>query len=235
MLVGHVAVGFVSKRIEPRLSLGTCVLAPLLADLLLFVFVIAGVERIEFGPGRGAAQFLHAVYIGYSHSLVMGIWWAGLFAGAYYARRHNVRAATILAAGVLSHWVLDVISHQPDMPLQAGVNAARFGFGLWSSIPATLAIEGGFWIAALIVYARMPARKTWLWWIVLCAGAILLTLSWFGNISGPPPANPQSAPVASLIFFTLVVAWGYWLNRLGSDPATTRLRGQTPIQVDSRG
>jgi len=235
MLVGHVAVGFVSKRIEPRLSLGTCLFAPLLADLLLFAFVIAGIERIEFGLGAGAAQFLRAVYIGYSHSLVMGVVWAALFAGAYYALRHNARAATILAAGVLSHWLLDVISHQPDMPLHSGANTASFGFGLWSSIPATLAIEGGFWTAALIVYARMPARRTWLSWIVFGGGAILLTLAWLGNVAGPPPPNPRIAPVSSLIFFSLVVAWGYWLNRLGSDPATTRLRGQTPAQVDSRG
>ena len=234
MLVGHFAVGFISKRIEPKLSLGTCLLAPLLADLLLFVFVIAGLERIEFGTGSGAAQYLHAVDIGYSHSLLMGIVWAVMLAGAYYALTHNTRAATVLVAGVLSHWVLDVISHQPDMPLAPGVGT-ELGFGLWSSIPATLAIEGGFWIAALVVYARMPARRTWLSWIILSAGAILLTLAWIGNIAGPPPPNPRVAPVSSLIFLTLVVAWGYWLNRLGSDPATTRLRGQTPIQVDSRG
>lgn len=234
MLVGHVAVGLVSKRIEPRLSLGTCLLAPLLADLLLFVFVIAGVEQIEFGSGSGAAQFLHAVNIGYSHSLLMGLVWAAVLAGTYYALRHNRRAASILVAAVLSHWVLDVISHQRDMPLAPGVSTL-LGLGLWSSIPATLAIEGGFWIAALVVYARMPARRRWLWWIILSAGAILLTLAWIGNISGPPPPNPRIAPLSSLIFFALVVAWGYWLNRLGSDPTTTRLRGQTPIQVDSRG
>jgi membrane-bound metal-dependent hydrolase YbcI (DUF457 family) len=220
MLVGHVAVGFISKRVEPRLSLGTCLLAPLLADLLLFAFVIAGVERIEFGPGSGAAQFLHAVIIGYSHSLLMGVVWAGLLAGAYYALRHNARAAAILAGGVVSHWVLDVISHQPDMPIAPGLNSA-LGFRLWSSIPATLAIEGGLWIAALIVYARMPARRTWVSWSVLGGGVALLTLAWIQNISGPPPPNPRIAPMSSLIFFSLVVGWGYWLNRLRGKPEKT--------------
>ena len=233
MLVGHVAVGFVSKRIEPRLSLGTCLLAPLLADLLLFVFVIAGIERIEFGSGSGAAQFLHAVNIGYSHSLAMGVLWAGVLAGAYYTWRHNSRAATILAAGVLSHWVLDVISHQPDMPLAPGVNP-MLGFQLWSSIPATLAIEGGFWIAALIVYARMPARRRWLSWTALAVGAIVLTLAWIANITGPPPPNPRVAPVSSLIFFSLVVAWGYWLNRLRAQTITGKTEG-TGFHTGQRG
>jgi hypothetical protein len=34
MLVGHIAVGLAAKRITPRVSLGTTVLAALLPDLL---------------------------------------------------------------------------------------------------------------------------------------------------------------------------------------------------------
>jgi hypothetical protein len=105
------------------------------------------------------------------------------------------------------------------MPLAPGVYTV-LGFRLWSSIPATLAIEGGFWIAALIVYARMPARRTWVSWIVLAGGAILLTVAWIGNISGPPPPNPRIAPLSSLIFFSLVVGWGYLLNRLRAQTIT---------------
>jgi len=62
MLVGHLAVGFISKRIEPRLSLGTCLLAPLLADLLLFVFVIlAARTSLTFLPIRDYQFFVAGV------------------------------------------------------------------------------------------------------------------------------------------------------------------------------
>jgi len=43
---------------------------------------------------------------------------------------------------------------------------------------------------------------------------LLVTLLWLNNIAGPPPPDSRIAPLASLIYFLLVVAWGYWLNRL---------------------
>ncbi len=42
----------------------------------------------------------------------------------------------------------------------------------------------------------------------------VLTLAWYNNIAGPPPPNPHTAPILSLVFFSLVVAWAYWMNRL---------------------
>jgi hypothetical protein len=36
VLVGHFAVGFAAKRLEPALSLGTLVFAAMLADMLAF-------------------------------------------------------------------------------------------------------------------------------------------------------------------------------------------------------
>lgn len=51
MLVGHFAVGFLAKRVEPKLSLGTLVLAAMLADFLWVIFLIAGIENVQFKPG----------------------------------------------------------------------------------------------------------------------------------------------------------------------------------------
>jgi len=213
MLVGHLAVGFLAKRSEPVLSLGTCLFAPLLSDLLLFVFVISGREHIAFGAGAGAAAYLRAIDIGYSHSLLMTAVWAALFGGGFYLWRRSARGSVILFAGVLSHWLLDVVSHVPDMPLAPGLNT-HVGLGLWTSIPATLVLEGGLWIGALVLYARTRPRVGVIFWLVLGAGSVVLTLAWLQNIMGPPPPNPRTAPLASLIFFTLVVLWGFWLNRL---------------------
>jgi hypothetical protein len=56
MLVGHIAVAVLAKRATPAFSLGTSVLAALLPDLLWPVFMLAGLERVNIVPGRGAAQ-----------------------------------------------------------------------------------------------------------------------------------------------------------------------------------
>ncbi len=212
MLVGHVAVGLMAKRIEPRISLGTGILAALFADLAWCVFLIAGIEHVCILPAIGAAHYFDAVDIAWSHSLLMDIVWAGLFAAVYFARRHYGRGAAVLFAAVLSHWLLDFVSHGVDMPLAPGVNR-YFGWGLWNSIPATIVVEGGFWLVAIILCARATHPKglagVWAFWIVIA----FLTLTWYNNLAGPPPPNPRTMGIGSLIFFSTIVAWGYWMNR----------------------
>jgi hypothetical protein len=99
------------------------------------------------------------------------------------------------------------------MPL-APATSLRLGWGLWTSIPATILIEGGLWAVAIVVYARATHAGTrggaYLFWSVIP----LLTVIWYNNIAGPAPKNSESAPVASLVLFSLVVLWAYCLNRL---------------------
>ena len=213
MHVGHFAAGFIGKRVEPKLSLGTLVLAAMLPDFLWCIFMILGVEHVRFHEARGAVNYFEPYDIAFSHSLLMTVVWAAAFAGLYYFRRRLVRSAAILFALVSTHWVLDVVAHRPDMPLAPGL-AARFGLGLWANIPATIIVEGGFWLLAIIVYVRSTYSKRKLATLVFWIGIVLITLIGYNNVAGPPPPNPNTAPIASLIYFSLVVAWAYWMNRL---------------------
>jgi hypothetical protein len=151
--------------------------------------------------------------IPYSHSLLMDVVWAGLFAGAYFVRRRYPRGAWLLFAAVLSHWVLDFVSHRPDMLLASKTHGV-FGLGLWNSIPATLVVEGGLWILGIVIYVRATRPKKragiYAFWI----GVVLLTFAWYGNITSGMDPNPVRAGISGLIFFSLVVAWAYWINRL---------------------
>jgi hypothetical protein len=213
MLVGHLAVGFVAKRMAPKVSLGTGVLASMAADLLWYIFLIAGIEHVHIKPGMGAANYFDASDIPMSHSLGMDVIWAAVFAAVYFVRRHYSRGAWVLFVAVVSHWLLDFVSHRPDMPLAPGVHR-YFGLGLWNSIPATIIVEGGFWLLAIILYARATRPKmragVYAFWSIIA----LLTAAWFNNIAGAPPPDPHAAAIVSLIFFSSVVAWAYWINRL---------------------
>ena len=213
MHVGHFAVGLAVKRIEPRISLGTALLAALLADLLFCTLSIAGIEHAGFLSGVATNRFF-GYNIGYSHSLLMDVMWAALFAAAYLLRRRFPRGAWILFAAVLSHWLLDAVSHRPDMPLAPGAPIA-LGLGLRNSPLATLLVEGGFWLLAIVLYARAmhPKNRTGIYafWI----GVGLLTFFGAANVlSTKPPPSAVQAGIASLIYFSLVVAWAYWMNRL---------------------
>jgi len=214
MLVGHLALGMVAKRVEPKISLGTWMLAVMLVDLLCFAFLIAGIEHFDAAPGITSGRFVFRnVFFAYSHSLLMNAIWAALFATAYFLRRRYPRGALLLFAAVLSHWPLDFIAHDPDLRLTPG-GSAVYGLGIWNSIPATLIIEGGFWLLAIILYVRAarPEKRAahYAFWPVIA----FLTLAWYGNITRGIDPNPVSAGINGLIFFSLVVAWAYWMNRL---------------------
>ena len=212
MHVGHFAVALLGERAEPRLSLGTLLMAAMLPDLLWTVFMLLGIEHVQFRPGKGAANYVASLNVPLSHSLLMDVVWGLVFAALYFLIRRGRLAALVLFVCVVSHWILDFISHGPDMPLAPGTSN-YYGLGLWNSIPATLIVEGGMWLIGIVVYARTTRAKNLLgvlaFWIVIP----ILTLVWYGNIAGPPPPAGTAA-IQSLIYFSLVVAWAYWINHL---------------------
>ena len=212
MFVGHLAAGLIGKRIEPRVSLGTWVVAVMLSDLLLFPLLLAKLESVVAQPNVSANRVL-GLEIGYSHSLLTNIIWASLFGFGYYLLRRYRRGAVLLFAGVLSHWVLDVLSHRPDMPLAPGV-PVKLGFGIWNSLAVTLIVEGGLWLIAIVLYVRATSPKGRAGVYVFWSGIVLLTLIWHGNITRGMDPDPIKAGIGGLILFSLIVAWAYLMNRL---------------------
>ncbi len=203
MFVGHIGLGLIGKRVEPQISLGTWMLAVMLADLICFPLLIVGIEHFHDFLGD----------IPYSHSLLMDAIWAALFAGGYFLASRYPRGAWLLFGAVVSHWILDVISHQPDMQLAPGSHVV-LGLGLWNSIPASLIVEGGFWLLAIAVYVRATHAKKRTGIYAFWAGIALLTLSFYSNIHRGMDPDPIRAGVGGLIFFSLMIAWAYWMNRL---------------------
>ena len=226
MLVGHFAVGLIAKRFEPKLSLGTATLASLLPDLLWCLFLIAGIEHVRFKPGiivqpgMRALDALAAPDVVYSHSLFMGVVWGALLAAAYFARRDSAVGATVIFVAVLSHWLLDFVSHPPDMPLAPGLDT-RLGLGLWNSVPATLVVEGALWLVALWLYLRQTRAESLAGSIVFWVIVLALTLAWINNITAPPPSELSVIGISSLIFFSLMIAATYWIDRLRPNIAKT--------------
>lgn len=213
MHVGHFATGLIGKRIDSKLSLGTMILASMLADFLWCVFMLAGVEEVQFTTAKGAANYFQPVNIALSHSLAMLFVWGGVFAGGHFLWRKNTRSAVLLFGLVLLHWPLDVIAHKPDMPLAPSLEQ-RFGAGLWTNVIATVIVEGGLWVLSIVLYLRVTRSRSRLALFIFWPMVLLVTLLWLNNIAGPPPPDARVAPLFSLVYFSLVVAWGYWINRL---------------------
>jgi hypothetical protein len=212
MFVGHFAVGLAAKGVAPKVSLPAAILAAVFSDVLWILFFTAGVEHVVIQPGLMVANSLNLVYIPFSHSLLMDAVWGLFFALIYYQRRHESRGAWILFAAVVSHWIMDVAAHRPDMPLSPGLDL-RFGLGLWNSRAETFIVEGALWFGAILLYARAtrPTSRggVYAFWIMI----VLLTALWIISLRGDPPPSLTSLAIVNSVFFAIVLLWAHWMNR----------------------
>jgi len=120
MFIGHYGAGFAAKKLKLKTSagkpsLGTYFLAAQFLDVLWPLFILSGIEKIELEPTGKAFQTLRFVYYPFSHSLLSTLIWAALFAAVYFVFRKNIQYAVLLGFVVISHWILDLISHLPDL------------------------------------------------------------------------------------------------------------------------
>ena len=211
MFVGHLAVAFIGKRAAPSVSLGWHMAAVTALDLIWPFLLLAGVETVTIQ--RGATAFTPLVFDSYpwSHSLVMSVFWAAVLYGLARWRGASKQAARVLGILVVSHWVLDFVSHAPDMPLWPG-SSPRFGLGLWNSIPATLVVEGLLWVAGITVYLKLRRPLRWQGVLAFWSFVAVCTLMWIAGPWSPPPPSVRSLAWFGLIGW-LVIPWSDWADR----------------------
>jgi membrane-bound metal-dependent hydrolase YbcI (DUF457 family) len=212
MFIGHYAVGLAAKRAAPRTSLGWLILAPTLADLLWPVFLLLGWEQVRPVPGGPTFLTLDFVSYPWSHSLVMDAVWGTLLGGAYYARTRYRAGALAIAGAVLSHWVLDVITHIPDMPV-APWGGTKLGLGLWHSVPGTLVVEILLYAMGAYLYARTTRARDAVGRYATWGLIALLFLLYVSTLNVPPPPGIPVLAVSAIAFGGLFVLWAWWGDR----------------------
>lgn len=211
MFIGHFAVGFASKRLAPRLPLGVLMAAPLLLDLLWPVFLLLGWEHVAIAPGDTAVTPLRFIAYPYSHSLLMSVVWAAVAAIFCWWRWREGQAAVVIAVGVVSHWVLDFITHRPDLPLYPG-NSPVFGLGLWHSVTATIVVESLLFAFGVWVYHAATRPLDRVGRIAYWTFVLFLVVAYFSNLFGPPPPSVTALAWVALSIW-LVPFWANWFDR----------------------
>jgi len=211
MFIGHFAVGFAAKRVAPRASLGALIAAPLLLDLLWPIFLLTGLESVRIDPGNTAFTPLDLHDYPYTHSLVGALGWSLLAAALFWGVTRYRRGAWVIAAGVFSHWVLDFVTHRPDMPLYPG-GATLVGLGLWNSRVATIIVEVAIFAAAVWLYARTTQARSRSGALALWSLVALLLVLYAGNAFGPPPPSERMIAIAGLAGW-IFIPWAWWIDR----------------------
>ena len=210
MFVGHLAVALGAKKVEPRVPLWGLVAASYGIDLLWPLLLLAGLEVVRVDPGNTAFTPLAFESYPWSHSLFMTLLWGILAGTAAYMALKQVRIAWIVTAVVVSHWLLDFLTHMPDLPLWPG--GPLVGLGLWDSILGTMVVEGGMFALAVALYLRWTKPKdkvgSWAFWgLVALAG-----LMWASQPWAPPAPSAMAVGVAGLLMWVLP-PWAAWVER----------------------
>ncbi len=211
MFLGHFGVGFGAKAAAPKTSLGTLFLAAQFTDLLWPTMLLAGLETVEIVPGITRVTPLRFTDYPITHSLIAVLGWAALFAGVYFLLKRYPKGAWVCGLAVISHWVLDALTHRPDLPLVPG-GAARIGLGLWNSLPATLVVELAIFALGVGLYLRTTRAADRVGSIALWALVGFLLVIYFANVFGTPPPSVTALAWVGQAQWLLVI-WAYWIDR----------------------
>lgn len=212
MFIGHAAVALAAKPRVPGRSLGILMAAAFLIDLVWPVLLLLGVESVLIKPGDTAFTPLSFVNYPWSHSLLAVLVWALVFAFlALRGQLRPLRDVLWLSGLVVSHWLLDALTHRPDLPLTPGASPV-VGLGLWNSISATFIVEGGLFAVGLAIYLRgtraIDRIGTAAFWLLM----VVLVVIWASGPFSPPPPSQSAIGVVGLAMW-LIPLWAGWADR----------------------
>jgi hypothetical protein len=215
MFIGHYAPAFVAATSRKSPRLGALFVAAQLVDIAFFSFLLLGIEHLRMVPGATVMNAMDLYSMPWTHSLIGAIGWGAGFAIVYRLMSGSWTAGAIGGAVVVSHWLIDLLVHRPDLTL-AGA-APKLGLGLWNhpwiEIPLELIFAfGGLWFFV----SRTKATSAMGNWspIVLGIGmAILQSVNWsMAQPAAISPAPPSTGWLGLLAYGILsLLAW--WVAR----------------------
>jgi membrane-bound metal-dependent hydrolase YbcI (DUF457 family) len=206
MFIGHYAVGFVLKKKANNIPLWLLFVSVQLVDILAFLLVLLGIEKISYNPSKN--PFLRTIieYVPYSHSLLANAL-LSLLIFLIFWKLKSKEWGIVLFAGVFSHWFIDSLVHAGDMPLFH--NSLKVGFGLWQFPWIAYLME----LLALLLagyYLLRNYKKKSRHIILIIALSVGFTSMFFAPEA---EATPALASIMSLSLYTIFAAIAYWCDR----------------------
>jgi hypothetical protein len=175
------------------------------------VFLLLGWERARIDPDNTRFTPLDLTYYPWSHSLLMCIVWATAFALIYYWITRYPPGSAAVWIGVVSHWILDWVTHRPDMPLYPG--GPRFGLGLWNSIAGTLVAEILMFATGVWLYVRSTRARDRIGHYGFVVYVGLLLVAYIGDRLSGPPSDVADIAWTGIIAMVILIPWAWWFDR----------------------
>jgi hypothetical protein len=206
MFVGHYAAGYAIKKRFQEIPLWLIFIAVQFVDILAFLLVLLGIEKISYNPTPNPFLRTSVDYVPYSHSLFYNLIFAVIIF-SLFQRSRSMKWGIVLSIGVISHWFLDAIVHVKDLPLF--LNSYKVGLGLWRLPMTAFVVELSMLMVAAIYFLPNLKKKKMHIFIIG-----FLTLGFFGMLFAPEQeATPQVASIMSLGMYAVVTGLAYFAER----------------------
>jgi len=129
MYIGHYGVAYALKNKNKPIPLWLLFISVQFIDLLAFVLIILGIERINY-TGHENPFFRTVIeYLPYSHSLFFNLIYA-LITFLFFWKFKNKLWGIVLSVAFLSHWFIDLLFQYNNLPIF--FDSYKVGFGLWN-------------------------------------------------------------------------------------------------------
>ena len=217
MFIGHFGVGLALRRADKTLSLGLLFIAVQLSDVIYGVTLLTGVEKISIVAGTNPLTSAEYIFFPYSHSLVATLLLAGLVAliflvAPFKSSLPKGKTALVMAAAVLSHFILDAIVHNPEIDL-LGNGVYKIGLGLWNYPFASYVVEALLLITGLWIYLRTTKSTTFGGKYGLPILSAILLIMNAVNTFGLYPTNTENFAMTMLAVYLGTIVVAFWLDR----------------------
>lgn len=206
MFIGH--YGPAAAVAGRRIKLWHGFLAVQFLDILWAPFVLLGIEHVRIVENFTASNHFDLYDMPYTHSLVMALFWSVVAGGAYQFLRKG--GGWIIGGLVFSHWLLDFVTHKPDLELWFG--GPKVGLALWDNLPLAVTTEFALLIAGLGFYLMKTRAKGVMGKAApLVLFALLAAAQVFGNF-GPPPESAAMAAQSAIMAYFVFAALAAWVD-----------------------
>lgn len=209
MFIGHFAPAFVAAAVSPRSpGLGTLFVAAQLVDWAFFSLAMVGIEKMRVEPGATKMAPFDLYHMPYTHSLAGTAVWALACVAVIWIAKRNPVGGLLAGLVVLSHWVLDWLTHRPDLTLAGG--SETYGLGLWNFPWIAIPLEIGITIAAFLFYMRRTRGPIGQPLILLGVMLVLQAVNWFA----PHPTEASIFLYAqALLAFAVLTGLAVWVGK----------------------
>lgn len=205
--INHAATALLFKRRYPTVSLVPVLLGVQAMEFAWILLNYLGVERTTTESEVRYIGDIHLAYMPYSHSVltvliaVVLVWSLGAGAG-------RARLGAILGLAILSHLVLDLLTHNGDIALGPFPNAPKYGTFLYGRWP----LQAFLFELAYGVLCWRVFRGGWALLAIIVGFNLANVSLFFPAIPGPEDAMAgRPLLLVTVIFVQIVLTlWAVW-------------------------